>query len=155
MASSFKNRTTSAPNRMAEQMSSQYHTKCVANPNALPHKRVKSAEPTNSLESYDQSQKHCLVTQDEIWKSSCDKEKIQQTKWEKHWGFLTHYDQKGNPKEPKHFRSDANSPYSETVPNTSNGHYGLRSRSRNTNYIQRLERSGHNLRKNKELLYYD
>ena len=62
----------------------------------------------------------------------------------------------GNPKEPKEPNMNAKSLYSETVPNTSSAYYGLRTKSPNTNCIQRLERTGHNLRKtDKELLYYD
>ena len=157
MASSPRNRVPSAPHRFHEPTSSQYHAKCVSNPSVSRNQRAKSAN-SNILPvavSYDQFQKGSTVVQDEVWKSSCTKEKYQQTKWEKNWGFLAQYDQKGNPKEPKELNEDATSLYSETVPNTSNGHYGLRTRSPNASYIQKLERTGHNLRKNKELLYYD
>ena len=81
MASSFPNRVVSAPHRFPEETSSQYHAQCVSNPSISNQQRAKSANPTIMPVRYDQFQKGSTVIQDEIWKSSCTKEKHQQDKW--------------------------------------------------------------------------
>ena len=80
MASSLRNRVPSAPTRYPEQTPSQYHAKCASS--ASCHQRAKSANSNVSTPvAYDQFQKGSTVVQDEIWKSSCSKEKHQQMKW--------------------------------------------------------------------------
>ena len=81
MASSLRNRVTSAPYRFPEQTEapSQYHAKCASSPPS--RQRAKSANSNISPATYDQFQKGSTVVQDEIWKSSCTKEKHQQMIW--------------------------------------------------------------------------
>ena len=85
MASSLRNRVPSAPYRYPEPATSQYHAKCASNPSVSNNQREKSANSSISAVAmavpYDQFQKGSTVVQDEVWKSSCGKEKYQQMKW--------------------------------------------------------------------------
>ena len=75
----LQNRVTSAPYRFPEQTPSQYHAKCASS--SPRRQRAKSANSNISPATYDQFQKGSTVVQDEIWKSSCTKEKHQQMIW--------------------------------------------------------------------------
>lgn len=81
MAHSLPNRIVSGPHRFPEETSSKYHAQCVSKPSISGQQRAQSANSTPSPVSYDQFQKESTVVQDEIWKSSCSKEKHQQDKW--------------------------------------------------------------------------
>ncbi|CAH1776078.1 unnamed protein product [Owenia fusiformis] len=102
--------------------SSAYHESCIP----AAKKNVSVPPPRQNYTEADYT-KCDIVTQDEVWKQSVNKEKKGVKEWEENWGFMTEFDPKGRPKSAKEEPTNK-SQFSEdiNVPNTNSGNYGNR-----------------------------
>lgn len=73
-------RTPSVFYRVPEQTTRHYHGKCTLSNPAFIGPRMATIN-SSVVVTYEQSQKESTVVKDEVWRSSCCKERCQQIKW--------------------------------------------------------------------------
>ncbi|KAL5014608.1 hypothetical protein ScPMuIL_008878 [Solemya velum] len=110
---------------------SAYHDSCIP----------KDRNPVSSSSKKHQEGEYVkcdMVTQDTIWKQSVNAEGRCVKEWWQNWGFITEFDQKGEPKTRQEL-PDHVEVFSNTVPNTNSGNYGSRLATPLGQQMQKLE----------------
>eukprot|EP00112_Aurelia_sp_Birch-Aquarium-sp1_P023999 Seg7387.1 transcript_id=Seg7387.1/GoldUCD/mRNA.D3Y31 product="putative protein C2orf50" protein_id=Seg7387.1/GoldUCD/D3Y31 len=132
--------------------SSHFHASCIPKET---RERVRSAPP-RSKENKSRDYALCNhVSEDQNWTERCRKEKNLQKTWETKFGFMTEFDQKGNPRPKKKLDETNTSAFSQNFPPATSQHIGRRAQSAPAQRMSRLELTMHRgKRKNKDLIYY-
>ncbi|ELT90004.1 hypothetical protein CAPTEDRAFT_208392 [Capitella teleta] len=118
---------------------SEFHQNCIPKEVKEREAAVAASIPTGGAKVGDATfAKLDVVTQDTIWKQCVNVEKKGAQEWAKNWGFLTEFDEKGEPRPPKE-EPEKVTQFSDILPNTNAGNYGSRLTTPVAQNIQDLE----------------